>query len=480
MSAFITRKNVGIFSFFGKKDSPQVSAPDDKNPSRKKRTEGAGRIAASSEAGRAQTVQRTVARATAMKIDAIESEMSSEFVNTLSANRPAASAATQPKVAAGPPAKSQAASPQEAKARTPAAFQPTLPLGNTTDFLLSAGTTVGNVAASAGETAPVIEEAAILYANGQIDMVEQVLRDAIRDDTLGSDALTVWRMLFELYQLTGKRPQFDTLSIDYASKFETSPPAWIETAVEQPVAPVAARKSVPTVPFSGRLDGSIVKLLERAKKLAELSKVLRLEYIHVTEVDPIGCGILLSVLNKLQKSGHDLILVGALELVTKVRAILEVGRRDETEAPWLLLMEILRLLNLEKDFEEASIDYCVTFEVSPPAFVAPKNKVTTALEENVPPEPTSEHFMMPTIVEGRTDQLLQAIAEYAAEHNPAIIDCSRLTRVEFSATAQLLSGLAPLTGGDNVIELHCVNQLVAALFNVMGLKDIVRILPRKI
>lgn len=470
---------MGIFSFFGKKDSRPASTPDDKDPSRKKRADSAGRTAPNTEAGRAQTVQRTVARATALKIDAIESEMSSEFVNTLTASQPAANAPGQSKVSGQPPAKT-AASPAKNQAKKAAAFQPTLPMASTTDFLLGAGTTVGNVAVFATETAPVIEEAAILYANGQIDMVEQVLRDAIRDDALGTATLTVWRMLFELYQLTGKRSEFDTLSIDYASKFETSPPAWIGAAVEQPQTRAETPRSVPTVPFSGKLDGSIVKLLERAQKLAELSKVLRLEFIRVTEVDPVGCGILLSVLKKLQKSGHDLILVGALELVSKVRAILEVGRRDETEAPWLLLMEILRLLNLERDFEEASIDYCVTFEVSPPAFVAPRNKVTMALEENPTSAPPSEHFLMPPVIEGRTDQLMAAIAAYAAEHNPAIIDCSRLTRVEFGATAQLLSGLAPLTGGGSVIELHGVNQLVAALFNVMGLKDIVRILPRKI
>jgi ABC-type transporter Mla MlaB component len=223
-------------------------------------------------------------------------------------------------------------------------------------------------------------------------------------------------------------------------------------------------------------------LLERAQKLAELSKVLRLEFIRVTEVDPVGCGILLSVLKKLQKTDHELILVGALELAGKVRAILQVGRRDETEAPWLLLMEILRLLNLEKEFEEASIDYCVTFEVSPPAFVPPRNKITTALEEVHMPDEASkaEQYQMPPVIEGKTEQLLQGIAAYAAEHNPAIIDCARLNRVDFSATAQLLSGLAPIAAAGNALEFHNVNQLVAALFNVMGLKDIVRIIPRKL
>jgi hypothetical protein len=79
---------------------------------------------------------------------------------------------------------------------------------------------------------------------------------------------------------------------------------------------------------------------------------------------------LLRTLKNLKKTGHDLMLVGAQSLTDKIRAILQVGRRDETEAPWLLLLEILQLLHFEKAFEEASMDYCITFEVSPPSFEA--------------------------------------------------------------------------------------------------------------
>ncbi|CAN5368640.1 hypothetical protein BH11PSE11_BH11PSE11_35840 [soil metagenome] len=460
---------MGIFSLFGKKDSQPAPEPADRDPSRKKRSEGNARGDSPTEA---QVIQRSAARATAMKIDAIESEMSSEFV------KPARTAANS--TAGGPPTVVNGAAtlqPGAAKKKKgEAGFSATLPMGTTTGFFLGGETLPGSALLSASEAAPVIEEAAILFANGQTDMVEHVLRDAITQD-LGASALTVWALLLELYQVTGRRDDFDSLSIDYASKFETSPPGWIDSGMEQEAQPVATAKTA-TVPFSGKLDSTIVKQLERLKKMAEANKVLRLEFVRVTEVDPVGCGILLNVLKKLQKTGHDLILVGALDLVAKIRSILEVGRRDETEAPWLLLMEILELLNLEKDFEEASIDYCVTFEVSPPPFVAPKTKVTMALEDPAAKE-ESPHFMMPAVIEGSTDQLIQAIATHSMDNSPAILDCSRLLRVDFGATGQLLAGLAPLTGGGNKIELHNVNHLVAALFNVMGLKDIVKILPRK-
>jgi ABC-type transporter Mla MlaB component len=311
-------------------------------------------------------------------------------------------------------------------------------------------------------------------------MVEHVLQAAIEEDALGNATLTVWHMLFDLYQITGNRALFDNLSIEYASKFETSPPSWLESdrsdASQQSATPSGA---TPSVAFSGVLDANIVKQLDKAQNLAEKSRILRLEFARVSSVDPIGCGLLLSILKKLQKSGHDLILVGALEMVAKIRAILEVGRRDETEAPWLLLLELLQLLNLEKDFEEASIDYCVTFEVSPPAFVAPKNKVTMAAEETPAPVVANDSFTMPTVIVEGVDKLVNSVAAFAENHNPAIVDCSQLNRVDFGAAGQLLTGLAPLAGKGMNIELHNVNHLVGALFTVMGLKDIVRVVLRK-
>jgi ABC-type transporter Mla MlaB component len=474
---------VAIFGLFGKKDGQPATPPADKNSSRTKREEGTARVVPAGNSNeRSKQVQRNAARATATakKIDAIESEMSSEFNPGQAANstlpgpepvalqRPGAPAADKSKTAKGQP-------------QIPASFEATLPImGMTTEFLLGEEGKTVSIEVAGSEVAQVIEEAAILFANDQTEMVEQMLQSAILDEALNGSTRTAWWMLFDLYQITGKQQQFDGLSIEYASKFETSPPAWVQpNQLESQPAPVARTGATPTVPFSGKLDSNIIKLLERAQKLGENTRVLRLEFSRVTEVDPIGCGLLLRILKKLQNSEHDLILVGAPGLAAKIRSILQVGRRDETEAPWLLLLEILRLLNSEKEFEEASIDYCITFEVSPPAFVAPKNKVTTAADEGGSVDAVSDSFTMPALIEGRTDQLISAITSFAADHNPAVLDCSRLNRVDFSAAGQLLSSLAPLSGNGKTIELHNVNHLVTALFNVMGLKDIARILPRK-
>lgn len=483
---------MGIFSLFGKKDGQPARKPTESDASRKRRDTNTSRPV-KSENEETQRVQRKAAEATAMKIDAIESEMSSEFVkplpfsgNTmpgppsqfLNTNLPhpdtLTAAQTKPQVAAKtePPAAGQAEN---------SAALPDI-MGASTAFLLGAETVIGPVAISASEAAPVIEEAAILFANGQTDLVEPILLNAIAEDALGSTPLTVWGMLFDLYQITGQHDKFESLSLEYANKFEMSPPAWVESGKVEPQAAAAPRAgSTPGVAFPAKLDAGIVKQLERVKNMATMGNVLRLEFARVTEVDPIGCGLLLSVLKKLQKSGHNLILVGAAELVDKIRSILAVGRRDETEAPWLLLLELLRLLNREAEFEETSIDYCITFEVSPPAFVSPQDKVVTDSEEKIEQEDSADpnHFMMPVVIDARNETLLQNITAHVHKHNPAILDCSRLARMDFAVAGWLFGGMTPLINSGKVIELHNVNHFVAALCGVMGIKDIIRVVPRK-
>lgn len=450
---------MGIFSLFGKKDDRQEK-PADRTRSHAKQDMSTAKLRSDGSKSSARPPvtpakrDTQAARATALKIDAIESEMSSEF-RTTTAPRPA-----------NTPQNSQPA---------PAALAE---IESATDFLLNGSSMMGSVAVANSEVPAVVEEAAVMFANGQYQLVEQILQATIEEDMAGNAILELWLMLFDLYQVTGKQQQFEALSIAYASKFETSPPAWVGNAGRH-AQKAASSGATSTVSFPGKLDGTVTKTIDRIQKQAETHHALRLEFARITEIDTAGCGLLLNLLKKLQKSGHELILVGALELVEKIRATIEVGRRDDSEDAWLLLLEILQLLNRETDFEETSIDYCVTFEVSPPAFVAPQNKIRTAAEEAAPATVPAGGFIMPPVIEGRIDDLILSITAYSDEHNPVIIDCSGLTRVDFNAAGRLLTGLSPFCGNGKIIEFHHVNHLVAALFDAIGLKDIVRIISRK-
>ncbi|HEX9172360.1 MAG TPA: hypothetical protein VF861_06840, partial [Telluria sp.] len=67
-----------------------------------------------------------------------------------------------------------------------------------------------------------VEEIAILFANGQPELAEQMLLASLAE--AGRLERTLWWMLFDLYQVMGRQDDFDNVAIDYASQFETSPP----------------------------------------------------------------------------------------------------------------------------------------------------------------------------------------------------------------------------------------------------------------
>lgn len=457
---------MGLFSLF-KKGKPDAADEGD---------EAAARLAANSEAQRlsAQTqLQRDIARATAMKIDAIEAAMEADIFN-----EPEPAWGSRPQRPSRPPPRPLAASDHD--------DPDTLPLLDAhTTQLLADDEMPAPVAAE--ETAPVVEESAILYANGQGAVAGQMLRAALAE-AAGQGAAqdrTPWWLLFDLYQADGRQDEFDSLSIDYASTFETSPPPWRGAAPGLPagaapgpagaMAGAAGHGGVaPTQVFGHALDAGIAAQLEQLR--AQSPPLLRLDFSRVSAVDAAGCALLLETLQALQARQQELIVVAAAELAALLRSCVCVGRRDDGEAAWLLLLEMLQLLNREKDFEETSMDYCVTFEVSPPAFKAPR-KVETAARQ--PVAAPSERYMLPPLIGGDIAGLLAAIGAYAEQYPALVFDCSHLARLEFGAANQLLALLQTLAADGRRVEFREVNHLVAALMRLLGYAGLGRIFAHK-
>jgi ABC-type transporter Mla MlaB component len=465
---------VGIFKIFKKKPVAEFDIAS-KDSSKKAKTSTNVVERRNDDDGFSHSViseKRHIARATERKIDAIEFEMSRDMGRSK----------TSKKTLENPAEPLKRTEPNQFHTDFIASdFQSTVAMSmQTTDLMLGGNTIVPNLQLSQSESVPLLEEAAILYASGQKNVAEHMLKSAIDQDHLGNAMQVAWFMLFDLYQIDHNQTSFDGLCIEYAKKFEASPPVWKSMSSKvNDVEDTITSAAIPSVTFTKQLDAESMKLIQKMTTLSQRSKSLRLDFGRVIHVDPVGCGLLLRAIKNLQKTKHDLVVVGAQNLTEQIRAILEVGRRDETEAPWLLLLEVLQLLQLKEAFEEASIDYCVTFEVSPPAYEAPTSKVTTALAEVIEFEEESDQFVMPTIIEGKTDLLLFDIAAFAKERDALILDCSKLERVEFGASAQLLNGLVPISTANKPIEFHEVNYLVLHLFNAMGLKNIATIYPRK-
>ncbi len=426
---------MGIFSFLKKKPGPAAL------PAAPPRADAPARLSLDADRER----QREIARATAAKIDAIELAMTTDFFDDAEARWGSTRRAPAAAAAAAVPDQ-----PGEMELVT-LAEQPD--------------------AAAAPASAPVVEESAILYANGQAMLAEQILRESLPG--LGRSERQPWWMLLDLLQAEGREQDFDSIAIDYAGHFETSPPAYVNrrpAASAQQALPGIA----PALRFTGTLDPAAAQRLQAL--LSRPGSPVRVDVAGITGATIDACAALLAALQALRAARRPIVLAGADTLLAVLRPMLAIGERSSGAAPWLLLLELLQLLEREKDFEETAMDYCVTFEVSPPSFEALPQGGSASTAGNTL-MPAEQRFMLPAVVDGDISNLLAALESYAAI-DPAetvVLDCTRLVRIDFAAASSLHACLRRLAQDGRRIELRELNHLVAALLRLLNLGDCARL-----
>ena len=64
---------------------------------------------------------------------------------------------------------------------------------------------------------------------------------------------------------------------------------------------------------------------------------------------------------------------------------------------------------------------------------------------------------------------------YASTHDPVLIDCAGLTRMDFISAGALLNVLTTVRNSGKQIVFRHPNHLVAELFGVVGLKSVATI-----
>ncbi len=205
----------------------------------------------------------------------------------------------------------------------------------------------------------IIDECAILFSNGQIETAEAVLRAGLRRDDLGSATRLAWLMLFELVNHRGDRAGYEQLAMDYALRFEHTPPVWIDDSGSAAAGRPAASPPTPSAAVAGAsvrlpaaIDAGIVGELEKLRGLTATHAAVQLDVSDAGSIDINGAGLLLRVLGAFRRSQRELTLVGATTLAEVLTRSVESGRRDPSDALWMLLLEVLRMLNRHDEFED--------------------------------------------------------------------------------------------------------------------------------
>ena len=486
-----------MFSLFGRKEKPDA---------RRLRQGMPVRIPETTVRGPATSVadQRELARRTAEKIDQIESEMISGAppeTATLSATLPMTATHVPPNGHAHPvnghgaapryaPAPSVAPGARDAGARPPEEALP--PLEFSTSVVLGdtfAG--LGGIHVATSALAPELEEAAILYANAQSQAAGATLKSAIDRGQLGAHARQAWLMLFDVLQALGARTEFDTLALEYAARFEQSPPPWPDGAPEPQ--PQATNGSAGTmVRFPARVDGTAKRQLEQARRAVLGQRPVTVDFAAIAELDPEGAALVCTLIEELARDGALLVVLGATRLFDVARATVEPGRRDASDSGWKLALAALRLLGEKDAFDDLSIEYCVTYEVSPPSWEPMPANVRTAAASEARTQPRVAHesrdvssvnggaFVLRGEIAGRMPEDLSALRGYAKGRGDVIVDCRGLRRLDFVAAGELLNEVVSLVSQSKTVLFAEPIPIVEALLVVMGIHEVVEIRRRKI
>ena len=468
-----------VFSRFTKKD----------NEPSKPAKPAAGKPGASA---RPATPLPANAKATVDKIDQIEAEMMELDFTKSSSPAPKAppppAAAEKPAAPAGKPqiehgfnpgAKPASARPGAPAAAPPAAKAPPPPPKNPAPAPQGvASVMMMEVQQSPFEAAPVLEEAAILYANHQDDAALAALEDAIKDNSIPVGAARqAWLLLFDLYENLGKREAFETAALKFTVRFETSPPAFNDRSkVKDPALMTGGGQYFA---FTGHLDNNAGKQFEQLKRAAAKDSILRIEFGKIDTIAGEGADMLIAFLKEYKKTGNDLVFSNADHLIKLLNGVIETGRKEDPESLWMLLLEMYQLQYMQTAFEETALNYCITYEVSPPSWVEPKKAPTNT----PPPAPTimqvpQDAFYLKGEIEGSADELIKAANAYGADKSLVVIDVFDVKRMDFIAGGNFLNLVASLQGQGKRVEIRNPSPLINALLVIMGFTPLAMITKR--
>lgn len=313
-----------------------------------------------------------------------------------------------------------------------------------------------------------VEEAAIYFANDLPEEAAAALTLLLRDHP-DQQEIQPWLMLFDLYQILGRREQFDELSLQFAEKFERSAPAW--NVPREGNSGAAAPTEDHSLALAGMLDENCAPLLQR---LAQTGG--RLELGAIEKLEAAGSEVLCRMLQASRKAGGGIRLGGAERL-----AALAKNASDKTgRSHWLLLLELYQWVGKEAEFEETAIEYAVAFEVSPPSWEMPASAASQAEREI--PDPAGEPedvFRLHGVISGASRNQLRELADYAADRTEVRLDMAEVTRVEFTSVGMFLDELANLDRAGKKVVISGANEMVLALLRTMGAAQLAVVILQK-
>lgn len=331
---------------------------------------------------------------------------------------------------------------------------------------------------------PIVEEAAMLFANDQLDAAIAVLTNYLAGHpTQSSDE--PWLMLFELYQQQSAKREYDDLAMQFVLKFERTAPVWRTDGVQSPVNQSAMQTRSNYFSFVAAIEAGSGKISDFAAVAAKGEKI-RLDFSKFESMHPAASSALQQALQACRKAKTPVQFVAGPRLTGWLHAQIEMMRREDAETPyWLLLLEIYQAIGQQETFENLAVDYAVTYEVSPPSWETPiliASEADDEIEEeviDVADTAAGDVCFIRGVITDQVQEQLQKLSQFADHHNTVHIDVTELDRIDFVSAGNLLNILVGFATQGKPVIFDGVNALICPLFRIMGIGDVATVNKRK-
>jgi anti-anti-sigma regulatory factor len=318
----------------------------------------------------------------------------------------------------------------------------------------------------------VLENAALLYANGQAANARALLEQGVAGDHDTKQSPLAWLALFDLLQRAGDRAAFDQLALQYSMQFERSTPGWEERHRR---AAAGARPGAVAgyIAVTGRITAQSTQQLEGLRRaIAKKLPQARLDFGGVTGFDDDGAALLAATLADARRA-HMLL---AIERADKLRAALEASvkaGRDAGQGPWQLSLELLQWLHDQATFDDRAIEFAVTFELSPPSWeppplpkAAPESGKAKDAES---PAAAQDAVAFAGNIVGNAAPQLAKLLEFAHGKHVVPVDMTDVDRIDFVCAGALLNAINRIEGQRKSVQIYGATPIIRALLLLIGL-----------
>ena len=361
-----------------------------------------------------------------------------------------------------------------------------------------------------------LEEAAIRFANGDNAGAEAALLEMLDPQGIRVGQSETWMALFDLYRASGEQDKFELAALQFVQRFDRSAPQWF--SLPELVKLLAVPSNIQRLqgPAADWVCPSVLGLQSVATLKAAIGRSpmpWRLDWSKLKTIDFAAVGPLTAVFKGWAQQPVQLRFSGETQLQKVLEDATPSGQRETVQEWWQMRMEVQRVTHRPDEFELTALDFCVTYEVSPPSWETGRCEYKSVNAEG---QATSSHTIIGDVfrdsitsvlsgmdgeasgnaqgsqfegnvatvelsgqIEGDVVTALEQLEAKLMGADIMIISCAKLIRVDFSAAGTLLNWVSARQIENRAVQFSDVNRLIAAFFNVIGITEHAQVTTRR-